>query len=110
MKALSHINMTTQTVSNRLLIIQITPQDNPSVESYTSMVNSIFAASKLGVTIDGIVIKETSSEYKLRLKEEERLEKAGKKLPTDGQIHSYLLIQACQNTGGVFRELAGEIW
>lgn len=60
------------------------------------MVNGIFAAQKLNITIDAIILKETLQEFK----ENELSKKAETKTP-------YLLIQASQQTKGVFRELPG---
>jgi hypothetical protein len=60
------------------------------------MVNGIFAAQKLQLTIDAIILKETLQEYK----DNELSKKAETKTP-------YLLIQASQQTKGVFRELPG---
>ena len=60
------------------------------------MVNGIFAAQKLQITIDAIILKETLQEFK----EAEISKKAVTNTP-------YLLIQAAQQTKGVFREFAG---
>jgi hypothetical protein len=56
-------------------------KDDPT--QYVQMVNGIFAAQKLQITIDAIILKETLQEYR----EAEQAKKAETKTP-------YLLIQA----------------
>ena len=67
-------------VSSRILFIQM-DKDDPL--QYPQMVNGIFAAQKLQLTIDAIILKETLQEYK----DNELSKKAETKTP-------YLLIQA----------------
>lgn len=69
------------TSSSRILVVQL-DKDDPN--QYSEMVNGIFAAQKLKVTIDTLLLIKERSE-----KEKE----------------SYLMIQACQQTNGVFREI-----
>ena len=85
-------------------------KDDPSQNKL--IVNGMFAAQNLpNLTIDCLVLQETWADCVKKEKEEElKAAKKGRKPPAASQAvqSPYIMIQAAQQTGGIFRELNGK--
>ena len=81
-----------QNGNSRILVIQM-EKDDPS--QYTKIVNGLFAAQKIQVTIDALILKETCKEYLEREFDRRNRSKQGMQPSAFKQSDTpYLLIQA----------------